>query len=159
MRNAHLTQNDPTNQPRWLTIFRIALGLVILWKGISFFRNSTALETLIRSGSIDMFDNNAETLSFIITYANLLGGFFIAVGLFTRWACIVQIPIMVGAVIFIYNNAGMSFTNAEFVLSILVLIFLVVFAIKGSGLLSADEYFRNYSKAAIEPGHTKQLLG
>jgi len=106
-----------------------------------------------------MFDNNAETLAFIITYANLLGGFFIAVGLFTRWTCIIQIPILIGAVIFSYNRAGMSFSNTELVLSVITLILLIVFAIKGSGLLSADEYFRNYSKAAIEPGHTKQLLG
>jgi len=105
-----------------------------------------------------MFDKNAQTISFIITYANLLGGFLVIVGLFTRWASIVQIPILLGAIIFINVKAGMSAGNSELLLSILVLILLIVFAVKGSGVISADEYFRSYYKAGAKPGSTKKFF-
>lgn len=153
------TQNDNTvNQPKWLTLFRIALGLIILWKGISFFKDSVAVETLLRNGNIQMLGDNSQTISFIITYLNLLGGFFIAIGLFTRWMCLLQIPIIIGAIVFVNSKIGMSFSNTELLLSMVVLILLIIFSIKGSGIISADEYFRSYTKAAIEPGHTEKLF-
>jgi len=153
-----LQKNNSDNQPRWLTLFRIILGFIILWKGFTFFKDSIAVETMVKGGSIELLSKNSEIIAFIITYTNLLGGFFIMVGLFTRLMCIIQIPILLGAILFININEGMSLTNLELILSVIVLILLIVFAIKGSGLFSADEYFRSYTKAAIEPGHTKKLF-
>jgi uncharacterized membrane protein YphA (DoxX/SURF4 family) len=146
------------NQPKWLTLFRILLGFIILWKGFSFFKNTIAVETIVKGGSIELMSSNSEIIAFIITYVNLLGGFFIMVGLFTRWMCMIQIPILLSAILFVNLKDGMSLTNSELILSVVVLVLLIVFAIKGSGLISADEYFKNYTKAAIEPGHTKELF-
>ena len=141
--------------PKWLTIFRVALGLILFAKGISFFHDSTSLETMMHRKGWDMFDNNAETFSFIITYVNLLGGLFIATGLFTRWVALVQIPILIGAVIF---NMGASFSGQELFLSIISLLLSVIFVIKGSGAISADEFFRSYTFAGQEGGHTKRFF-
>lgn len=139
-------------------MFRITLGFIILWKGFTFFKDSVTVETMLKSGSLEMLGNNSQVIAFIITYINLLGGFFILVGLFTRWMCLIQIPIIIGAIFFVNSKAGMSLSNTELVLAVIVLILLIVFAIKGSGVLSADEYFKNYTKAAIEPGHTNKLF-
>ena len=153
------TQNDEIiTQPKWLTLLRIILGIIILYKGFIFFKNSVLVESLLKNNSFQMIDKNSETIAFIITYINLLGGFFILIGLFTRWMCIIQIPILLGAIFFVQDMASASFTNTELLLSIAVLVLLILFAIKGSGALSADEYFRNYTKAALEPGHTKNLF-
>lgn len=152
------TKESDSSQPKWLVILRAALGLILFWKGISFIYDSSRLEAMVSKTGISMFDANAETISFIISYANLLGGFLIFVGLFTRWACILQIPILLGAVIFVNVKEGMSASNSELLLSIIVLILLVVFAIKGSGVLSADEYFRSYYKAGVKPGSTKKFF-
>jgi len=46
----------------------------------------------------------------------------------------------------------------ELALSIITLILLIVFAIKGSGTLSADEFFRTYYKAGTEDGNTKRFF-
>ena len=146
------------NQPKWLTLFRIILGMIILWKGITFFKDSVTVETMLKGGSINMLSTNSQTIAFIITYIDILGGFFILVGLFTRWMCLIQIPILLVAVLFVNSKAGMSLSNTELIISIAVLILCIVFALKGSGLLSADEYFKNYTKAALEPGHTKKLF-
>lgn len=153
------TQDDHIiTQPKWLTLLRIVLGVIILYKGFIFFKNSVLVETLLKNNSFQVIDNNSETIAFIITYLNLLGGFFIIIGLFTRWMCIIQIPILLGAIFFVQDMASASFTNTELLLSIAVLVLLILFVIKGSGALSADEYFRNYTKAALEPGHTKNLF-
>ena len=151
-------EKTDSSQPRWLTILRVALGFILFWKGISFIHDSSALEAMVQKTGINMFDQNAQTISFIITYANLLGGFLVTVGLFTRWACIVQIPILLGAIVFVNVKAGMRADNSELLLSILVLILLIVFAIKGSGVISADEYFRSYYKAGSEEGNTKKFF-
>ena len=151
-------EKNESAQPKWLSILRIALGLVLFWKGISFIYDSSNLQALVKGTGINMLDKNAEVVAFLITYINLLGGLLIAAGLFTRWASILQIPILIGAVIFSSTNKGMDVNNFEIVLSAIVLILLIVFAIKGSGDISADEYFRNYYKAGYESGHTKKLL-
>ena len=152
------TEKKDATQPKWLTLFRVALGIILFWKGISFIQDSSRLEAMVQSTGINMFGENARTVSFLISYINLLGGFFIAVGLFTRWVSLVQIPILIGAIVFVNLKAGMNLSNQELILSVLVLILLIVFVIKGSGVISADEYFRNYYKAGYEPGHTKKFL-
>src|SRR3954468_24733110 len=110
----HKTNTD--NFPRWLTLLRIILGFILIAKGISFIHDSTALESIIHRKGWDLFDNNRQATTVLITYANLLGGVFIATGLITRWAALVQIPILIGAVIFNLQQ-GISFSNTELMLS------------------------------------------
>ena len=108
--------------------------------------------------SIGVIDKNSEWIAFLITYLNLLGGLFIAVGLFTKTSCIIQIPILIGAVFFVNTRQGLNQTNSELILSVIVLILLIIFAIKGSGVISADEYFRSYYKAGSEEGNTRKFF-
>lgn len=143
--------------PGWLTLLRVLLGLVLIAKGISFFHDSSTLETMIHKRGWGIFENNAQTISVFITYANLLGGVFIATGLFTRWASLVQIPLLIGAVIFNIQE-GISFSNTELLLSAITLLLLCVFVVKGSGAISADEFFRSYTFAGQETGHTKKFF-
>jgi uncharacterized membrane protein YphA (DoxX/SURF4 family) len=86
-----------------------------------------------------------------------LCGLFILSGLFTRTCCIIQIPIVFIAVFFV-NIQRIDKSTFELVLSIIVLILLVFFAIKGSGSLSADEFFRTYYKAGTEDGNTQKFF-
>lgn len=151
-------ERESRNYPKWLTIFRIALGLILFWKGISFIKDTGLLGSRILNTGIGIFDNNLQTVAFVIAFINLLGGFFIAVGLFTRWACIVLIPILAGAVFLVNLEGGISITNSELVLSVIVLILLIIFTKKGSGILSADEFFRSYTHAGPESGHTRKLI-
>lgn len=143
--------------PGWLTLLRVILGFILIAKGISFFHDSTALETMLHEKGWAMFNTNAQTISAVITYANLLGGVFISTGLFTRWASFIQIPLLIGAVIFNFQE-GISFSNTELFLSAATLLLLFVFVIKGSGPLSADEFFRSYTFAGQEKGHTKKFF-
>ena len=146
-----------TIQPKWLTLLRIALGFILVWKGVVFVRDTSYLELLIEHTGVGVFSKNSQVLSFVISYLSFLCGLFIACGLFTRTSSIIQIPILIVAVFFVnIKNAGE--TGFEMVLSIITLILLVLFAIKGSGTLSADEFFRTYYKAGTEDGNTKRFF-
>src|SRR5664279_977340 len=158
MAESDITEKTSTSQPRWLTIVRIALGLILFWKGISFIRDSSDLQLMLQRMSMKVIDKNSEWIAFLITYLNLLGGLFIAVGLFTKTSSVFQIPILIGAVFFVNSRHGLNQTNFELILSVIVLILLIIFAIQGSGVISADEYFRSYYKAGAEDGHTKKFF-
>lgn len=133
-----IQQWSVTHHPRWLVIVRVALGLCLFAKGITFISNATLLERLL-SGSA--MANGSGTLAIIITFANLLGGFMLTVGLMTRLVCLLQIPILIGAIVFINAQKGGFAAESELSLAIVVLILLLFFLIEGGGPLSLDGYF------------------
>ena len=144
-------------QPVWLTGLRIILGFILSYKGIVFISNTALLETLIERSGVGVFTQNAQIFSFIVAYLSLLCGLFIASGLWTRISSIIQIPILIIAV-FMVNLKGLGENGMELFLSIITLILLIVFAIKGSGTHSADEFFRSYYKAGTEDGQTERFF-
>jgi uncharacterized membrane protein YphA (DoxX/SURF4 family) len=127
-----------THHPRWLVIPRIALGALLCIKGIAFMSNATLLENLLSGSQIA---DNTHALQIIICTANLLGGFLILIGLQTRLMCLIQIPILIGAVIFINAQKGGFAPESEMGLAILALLLSILFLIEGSGPLSLDSYF------------------
>ena len=146
-----------THHPKWLDIIRIVLGIFLCYKGFEFLNNmGSLLDVMTNRLSFNAFA--IILLSHAIVFAHILGGFLLALGLLTRFACLIQIPILIGAVFLVNAREGMNVSNNELILSGIVLILLVVFVIKGSGAISADEYFRNYYKAGYESGHTKKFL-
>ncbi len=152
-----VTEKTNLNQPAWLTVVRIILGLILFWKGIVFIRDTEYLKSLLEHSGIGVFSKNAETLTFIVAYLTLLCGLLILCGLFTRTSSIVQIPILLIAIIFV-NSKNLGQSTSELILSIVVFLLLILFAIKGSGALSADEFFRTYYKAGTEKGNTDRFV-
>jgi len=150
--------NNIPNQPRWWAILRMLLGLILFWKGLFFLQNFVYFEQLAQNSKLSIFRSYETEVALAITYLSLLGGLFITVGLFTRWACAIQIPILLGAVFFVNLNTGRGVQDSEFVLSVLVLTLLFIFTLFGSGIISADEYFKSYIKAATEKGHTDKIF-
>jgi len=134
----NIQQWSVTHHPRWLVILRVALGLCLFAKGITFISNATLLERLL-SGSA--MANSAGWLAIVITVANLLGGFMLAVGLMTRLVALLQIPILLGAIIFINAQKEGFAAESELGLAVVVLLLLVLFLIEGGGPLSMDGYF------------------
>jgi uncharacterized membrane protein YphA (DoxX/SURF4 family) len=129
-----------THHPRWFIILRIALGLILMSKGINFMRDSTLLDSLIY-GPHYLAENNVHWLPIIITWVNLLGGFMILIGLMTRLMAFIQLPILVGAIIFINARRGGFAAGYELWLAILAFLLTVLFFVEGSGAISVDTYF------------------
>ena len=58
MLESPITEKTSVNQPAWLTLFRIILGLVLFWKGIVFIRDTAQLEQMIQQTGIGIFSQN-----------------------------------------------------------------------------------------------------
>lgn len=121
-----------SHHPKWLDIIRIAFGLFLCYKGIDFLQNMGLL--IGRMSNKVPFGSFAYILvGHYVVFAHVLGGLLIATGFFTRFACLIQIPILLGAVIFVNSSADMLRPYSELFLSILVLVLLIYFLIIGNG--------------------------
>lgn len=124
------------HHPKYLDIIRIAFGIFLCIKGIEF-ANNTAILTETMGNKMDA---NSLLFSLVIQYiifGHIIGGFLIAIGLLTRLACLLQIPILLGAMIFVNWDVMEHFS--QFFLALLTLILLCYFMIIGSGPWSLDK--------------------
>lgn len=115
-----------------LDLLRIALGVFLFIKGISFITQSQIL--------IDLFNplqgyGGAMLAIHYVAPAHLVGGLLIAFGLLTRWAIVAQLPILLGAILI--NFIG-DFSGARLFEAALVLVISLFFLFYGSGKHSAD---------------------
>lgn len=124
------------HHPKWIALLRIVLGAIIFLKGFFFIRDTEKLIDMIR---ITRFEWVAFALAHYIAFAHLVGGVMITIGLLTRLSVALQIPILLGAVIFINSGTGFFTLNSELPFSILTLLLLIFFFVYGSGPDSADE--------------------
>ena len=127
------------NRFGYVVVFRVLLGLGLFIKGLQFVKDKSILNQVFKESLIlqDYF-----WLETIIPWLNLLCGFFIIVGLYTRFNIILQIPILVGAIIFANAKKGIYAGDAELALSIVILVLLLFFLFEGSGPYSLDRWMR-----------------
>lgn len=123
------------HHPKWLDIIRIALGLFLCYKGIEFLQNSGALISLMGNES-PFGDFILIIISHFVVFAHILGGILIATGFYTRYACLLQIPILAAAIFFIGRNEQLARPYAELFLTIIILLLLIYFLIVGNGAWS-----------------------
>jgi len=130
-----------THHPKWLDVIRMCLGILLFMKAIEFINNMDQLSALMEKsrflGSISL-----GVMGHYIIMVHLIGGIMVATGLLTRVACLFQIPILLGAVIFINAPAGIIPTDNNWYLSLLILILLVFFTVEGGGPWSADRLLK-----------------
>ena len=123
------------HHPKYMDIIRIALGVFLCIKGIEFARHSDLIIEMISKRA--PFGNfMLVILEHYVVFAHIVGGFMLATGFLTRVACIVQIPVMIGALIF--GNWNLLSHFSDFLVALLVLALLVWFLIIGSGPWSLD---------------------
>ena len=72
--------------------------------------------------------------------AHVVGGLLLAMGMVTRLAALVQIPALLGAVLFAHVRERLFSSSQSLELSGLVLAMLAVFSVFGAGRLSVDHY-------------------
>ena len=131
-------------QPRHKVLFlvlRVILGSIIVIKGIIFLRNIEYLDTLLKHS---IFRWDMSFWVYYIAFAHLLGGIFIIMGLLTRVAVLLQVPMLAGAVFCINHWDCILLANGECILSLFVLAMLFYFLAKGSGEISVDRYLKNH---------------
>jgi uncharacterized membrane protein YphA (DoxX/SURF4 family) len=119
-------------------LIRIYLGIGLLVRGWLFILDSTAVVNLLADSGDPTFISAAVV--HYVALAHFGGGLLLAVGLLTRVAALVQIPVLVGAVFFVHLNEGLLEAGQSLEFSALVLFLLVLIFFHGSGRLSLDYY-------------------
>jgi uncharacterized membrane protein YphA (DoxX/SURF4 family) len=136
-----------SHRPAFLDILRILLGLFITYKGLYFITHMGELE-MTTAGINTYFAGMA--LAHYVVFAHVLGGPLIVFGLFTRFMCLIQLPILIGAVFLVnfpkgYLSIGQ---HLELWASIVVLVSLLVLMVFGAGNFSLDAKRRKELEAA-----------
>ena len=129
--------------PVYFLILRVALGMILAIRGIYFLTAIQPLYSVIKESRLGEL-NMDMSLALIVCWVHTLGGTFIILGLLTRISVWAQIPIVLGAVIFINLNSNLPHTFQDLLLSLLVLMLLLVFAITGGGKISMDNYSKKH---------------
>jgi putative oxidoreductase len=120
-------------------LLRIALGITLAIRGIYYITTIQPLYSLIKESKLGEFNMNMP-LAMFVSWVHTLGGTFIILGLLTRISAWAQIPIVLGAIIFVNLNSSLSRSFPELLLSVVVLILLFIFALAGGGKISMDHY-------------------
>jgi len=136
-----------THHSHWLSIVRIALGILLFARGISFVMDNQTVARLIESTG---FGLSLVSAVHYVVFAHVVGGLFILLGFQTRLAAIIQLPILFVAVFFVNITKGFSYLNSELWLSILVLFLLILFSVVGSGTYSLDNMMN-------KPGYRRRI--
>lgn len=116
-------------------LLRMYLGIALFVRGALFIADPNRVVSLVRRSSEWLWP---FFVAHAVAVGHICGGILLALGLATRLASVVQIPILVGAVFFVHWREGLLGPSQSLELAGLVLVMLVVFSIFGSGPLSLD---------------------
>ncbi|MET6990430.1 DoxX family protein [Sediminicola arcticus] len=119
-----------------LDILRIALGLFLFIKGLYFIGNTQIILELV--SPLKGFAGSMLAVHYVAP-AHLVGGLLIIFGLYTRWAILTQLPIIIGAVLI--NFIG-EMNTSNLILASAVLLVCSFFLFYGSGKHSTDYYLK-----------------
>ena len=126
--------NAHTSYP--LDLVRIALGVFLFIKGMTFITNKQYLSEILSS-----FNGYGSEMILIhyVAMAHMIGGFMITLGFFTRWSIWFQLPIVLSALLI--NFFG-EFNGLNFMQSSIALLLCIFFSFYGSGKHSLDYNFK-----------------
>jgi len=131
-------------------LVRIYLGVGLVVKGIFFMVHRDYLMKLLEdSGDLAI---TPVTIAHYVIPVHMLGGLLLALGLLTRVAALAQLPILIGAMFWVYLPRAMAVEprqNLEF--SALVLFLMVLIMIFGAGRLSVDHYLSRREPGELHP--------
>ena len=117
------------------SFIRIFFGVALLVRGIILFSDTASIVKLAGGDRIYWWYS-------YITIAHIIGGFLLVLGLLTRLASLIQIPILFGAVFLIHLKQGLLSVGQSLELSVLVLVLLLIYFFFGSGTLAVDWYLK-----------------
>jgi len=130
-------------------LIRIYLGVALFAKGLYFMMHKEALSKLLEGADTMAFVQGA--VAHYVIPAHLVGGLLLALGLLTRLAALSQIPILLGAVFYVWLPKVLFVEQREnFELSVLVLFLLGLIFVYGAGRLSVDHLLTRKENRQLE---------
>ena len=120
--------------PYGVMLLRLILGIVYIMH---------AYLALVKFGPAGMIAYQAkagilfpEIATWYLILAHGLGGIFLVLGIFTRWAALANVPVMLGAIVFVHGNKGFWVTDGGYEYVLVLMVASVALALTGGGALS-----------------------
>ncbi len=130
------------HHPALLDLLRFLLGMFLFLKGFAFMQNMAYLKWILETQvAVNLSPVMIKTLMFYVAFIHMAGGLLVMLGLITRLASLLQLPVVLAAIFTI--GIFRSPFNADLWLSIFTSVLLFVFTIIGSGPLSLDRYLQD----------------
>jgi uncharacterized membrane protein YphA (DoxX/SURF4 family) len=134
-----------------LDVIRIYLGVGLMVRGALFIGRPEVLVDFLKQ--TDSWFIPLAVSQYVVA-AHLCGGILLALGLGTRLAAAVQIPPLLGAVLFVHLHDGLLTAGQSLEFAALVLSMLGAFAVFGAGRLSLDSWLaKRHEQTEVELGH------
>ena len=114
-----------------LDLIRTFFGAALAVKGIFFIINIDAFEKM--TGYMGAL---GDLTAWYVIIAHVIGGMAIFLGVGTRLASAVNIPVLFGAIFLAHERSGIFDQNQDFQFSVLVLVMLIAFVWSGDGKFS-----------------------
>lgn len=133
-------------------LVRMYLGVGLFVKGLYFMSHRNELDQLL--GQLDNAAFAQAAAAHYVIPVHIVGGLVLAIGLLTRLAALLQIPILLGAVFYVYLPQMALIEprqNLEF--SALVLFLLVLVVAYGAGRFSVDHLLGKHDHSHA-PAHS-----
>jgi putative oxidoreductase len=116
------------------TLLRLILGIVYIMHAY------LVLVLVGPAGSIDYQVKNGipfpEIATWYLILAHGLGGLCLVLGLFTRWAALANVPVMLGAIFFVHQKYGFWAHKGGYEYVLVLLTATLTVAMTGGGALS-----------------------
>lgn len=115
---------------------RMFLGIALLIRGWLIISNPNSLIELGVQRELFIWVS-------LIGITHMVGGLLLFLGLFSRIAALIQIPILISAIFFVYKHTKLMMGGQSLELAVLVLFLLCLFLIVGSGPLTISDFLKN----------------
>lgn len=130
-------------------LVRMYVGLALFVRGALFVADPERVVSLARRSTEWFWP---LFIAHAVGIGHISGGILLTVGLATRVASLVQVPILFGAVFFVHWREGLLGASQSLELSGLVLFLLLVFSVFGAGPLSLDYLVFRREEPVARPG-------
>ena len=128
-----------------IDLVRIYLGIGLFVKGLYFLMHQGELRKLLEGSDNVAFAQGA--LAHYVIPVHLVGGALLALGLLTRLAALAQIPILMGAIFYVWLPEVLFFEQRQSLeFSALVLFLLTLIFAYGAGRFSVDHHLAKKEK-------------
>jgi uncharacterized membrane protein YphA (DoxX/SURF4 family) len=119
-----------------MELLRIYLGVGLLLKGAHFISSGNDLGRAVDG----MPFASTVALTHLVAVAHFGGGMLLVLGLLTRLAALVNVPVILGAILFVHLDDGLFTPAATLEFTMLILFLLILIVVNGPGRFSIDHY-------------------
>jgi uncharacterized membrane protein YphA (DoxX/SURF4 family) len=133
-----------------IDLVRMYLGVGLFVKGLYFLMHKEEMQKLLEGANNVVFAQGA--VAHYVVPVHLVGGLLLAIGLLTRLAALAQMPILIGAVFYVWMPRVLLFEERQsFEFALLVLFLLALIFVYGGGRFSVDHILTRKERSGLQP--------